>query len=226
MSSRSSTCRLAWTLLKPFSEMIGLIGKKLGQTMYDANGNAGKSHRGPPDQTRAAGKESEEQMATTPCNSGTMISRPSASPLLRGCSKTGREVGETGEGIPRLLLEVNTGDEVPVTILKPAITSTPSRHQRPRISGRAEVLNFGGGPASYGQQGCFAAPVVLEPVLPRLRCRARKCPATWAKKATVQNLEVIQVRKEDGVLLIKGAIPGSKAITWSSKSARAKAAKA
>ena len=45
---------------------------------------------------------------------------------------------------------------------------------------------------------------------------------------TVQNLEVIQVREEDGVLLIKGAIPGSKGdyVVIRGAKKRAKAAKA
>ena len=45
---------------------------------------------------------------------------------------------------------------------------------------------------------------------------------------TVQNLEVIQVREEDGVLLIKGAIPGSKGdyVVIRDSKKRPKAAKA
>ena len=41
--------------------------------------------------------------------------------------------------------------------------------------------------------------------------RGKKMPGHMGQeRRTVQNLEIIQVREEDNVLLIKGAIPGSK----------------
>lgn len=70
---------------------------------------------------------------------------------------------------------------------------------------------FAGGPASHGSMfhrapgsiGCSAYPS-------RVR-KNKKLPGQMGnKRRTVQNLEVVGVRKEDNLLLIRGAIPGSK----------------
>ncbi len=70
---------------------------------------------------------------------------------------------------------------------------------------------FAGGPATHGSMfhrapgsiGCSAYPS-------RVR-KNKKLPGQMGnKRRTVQNLEVVGVRKEDNLLLIRGAIPGSK----------------
>ncbi|MCC6543377.1 MAG: 50S ribosomal protein L3 [Nitrospirae bacterium] len=70
---------------------------------------------------------------------------------------------------------------------------------------------FAGGPATHGSMfhrapgsiGCSAYPS-------RVR-KNKKLPGHMgSKRRTIQNLEVVGVRKEDNLLLIRGAIPGSK----------------
>ena len=112
--------------------MIGLIGKKLGQTrVYDANGNAvcvTVVHAGPNRVLQV--KSSEEADGYNAVQLGyDDQAKPERQPKpLRGHfeKQGGKSVKQVKE-FRDYSLEVNTGDEVPVTILKPAITSTPSR---------------------------------------------------------------------------------------------------
>ena len=40
--------------------------------------------------------------------------------------------------------------------------------------------------------------------------RTRECPVTWAiERVTVQNLQVMQVREAEKIILISGAVPGA-----------------
>ena len=56
---------------------------------------------------------------------------------------------------------------------------------------------------------------------PARSCAACKMPGHMGQvRRTTQNLEIIQVREADNLLLIKGAIPGAKAITSSSANPR------
>lgn len=82
-----------------------------------------------------------------------------------------------------------------------------------RGKGTAGVMKrwgFGGGRASHGAEkvhrkpgsiGCSADPGKV--------FKGRKMPGRYGnKKVTVQNLTVAGIRKEDNILLIKGAVPG------------------
>jgi large subunit ribosomal protein L3 len=77
------------------------------------------------------------------------------------------------------------------------------------FSGVMKRHGFGGGRASHGSTthratgsiGCAADPSRVFP--------GRKMPGQYGgKKQTVRNLEVVDVRPEYGVILIKGAVPG------------------
>ena len=80
------------------------------------------------------------------------------------------------------------------------------------FQGTVKRWNFGGGPASHGQKGWFRRPGGIGAcATPGWVVKGKKMAGHMGQASrTVQNLEVIQVREEDNVLLIKGAIPGSK----------------
>jgi ribosomal protein L3 len=45
----------------------------------------------------------------------------------------------------------------------------------------------------------------------RARCsRARRWPAIWAERVTTQNLKVVSTDVERGLIMVEGAVPGSK----------------
>lgn len=70
---------------------------------------------------------------------------------------------------------------------------------------------FAGGPASHGSMFHRAPGSIGSSAYPsRVRKNKRMPGHMGSKRRTVQNLEVVGVRKEDNILLIRGAIPGSK----------------
>lgn len=70
---------------------------------------------------------------------------------------------------------------------------------------------FAGGPASHGSMFHRAPGSIGSSSFPSRVKKNKKLPGHMGnKKRTVQNLEVIGVRKEDNLLLIKGAIPGAR----------------
>ena len=70
---------------------------------------------------------------------------------------------------------------------------------------------FSGGPASHGSMFHRAPGSIGSSAYPsRVRKNKRMPGHMGSKRRTVQNLEVVGVRMEDNLLLIRGAIPGSK----------------
>ena len=71
--------------------------------------------------------------------------------------------------------------------------------------------HFAGGPATHGAKGWRRrSGAIGQRLFPGTVMRGMKMPGHMGQvKRTAQNLEVIQVREADNILLIKGAIPGS-----------------
>ena len=71
--------------------------------------------------------------------------------------------------------------------------------------------HFGGGPSTHGHKGWHRrGGAIGQRLFPGTVLRGFKMPGHMGHVSrTTQNLEVIQVREEDNILLIKGAIPGS-----------------
>jgi large subunit ribosomal protein L3 len=70
---------------------------------------------------------------------------------------------------------------------------------------------FGGGPATHGHKGWHRrVGAIGQRLFPGTVLRGFKMPGHMGQvKRTTQNLEIIQVREADNLLLIKGAIPGA-----------------
>ena len=198
--------------------MIGLIGKKLGQTrVYDANGNAvcvTVVHAGPNRVVQCKTEDGADgytavQMGYDDQSHPERLSKP-----VRGhFEKRGSEATKTLVEFRDFGMEVNEGDTVPVTVFEQGdfvdvIAKTKGRG----FQGTVKRWNFGGGPASHGQKGWFRRPGGIGAcATPGRVVKGKKMAGHMGQESrTVQNLEVIQVREEDNVLLIKGAIPGSK----------------
>lgn len=70
---------------------------------------------------------------------------------------------------------------------------------------------FAGGPATHGSMFHRAPGSIGSSSYPSRVRKNKRLPGQMGnKRRTVQNLEVVGVRKEDNLLLIKGAVPGSK----------------
>lgn len=68
---------------------------------------------------------------------------------------------------------------------------------------------FGGGPKTHGQKNCHRAPGSLGPTAPQRVLKGRKMAGhTGMERVTIKNLEVVEVNKENRLILVNGAVPG------------------
>src|SRR5208282_5514200 len=108
--------------------------------------------------------------------------------------------------------EVKPGDVVGVTLFAPgdfvdAIGVTKGRG----FEGVVKRHRFAGGDSTHGAKGWHRrSGAIGQRLFPGTVQRGLKMPGHMGQvQRTTQNLEVIQVREADNLLLIKGAIPGS-----------------
>ena len=108
--------------------------------------------------------------------------------------------------------EVKPGDIVGPTLFAPgdfvdAIGITKGRG----FEGVVKRHGFRGGPSSHGQKGWHRRiGAIGQRLFPGTVMRGLKMPGHMGQvQRTTQNLEVVQVREAENLLLIKGAIPGA-----------------
>ena len=72
--------------------------------------------------------------------------------------------------------------------------------------------NFRGGDASHGSKGWRRRPGAIgQRLFPGTVMRGMRMPGHMGQvRRTIQNLEIIQVREAENLLLIKGAVPGAR----------------
>lgn len=197
--------------------MIGLIGKKLGQTrIYDSNGSAihvTVVHAGPNHviQCKNVDKdgytavqlgfdEQKAQRLNKP-QTGHLTTNGSVSPI--------RQVREFRD----FSIDVKPGDALNVDIFAEgdyidAIGKTKGKG----FQGVVRRYGFGGGRKSHGQKGWYRRPgAISSGSTPGWVAKGTKLPGHMGqKRRTVQNLRIARVLAEDNLLLIEGAVPGAK----------------
>ncbi|MDX1951400.1 MAG: 50S ribosomal protein L3 [Verrucomicrobiota bacterium] len=196
--------------------MIGLLGKKLGQTsVYDSKGNlipvtvvlAGpnrviqtKSVETDGYKAVQLGFDDQSEKRLTKAELG-HVKKFSAAPVKR--IKEFRD----------FTLEVKAGDIVGPNIFAQgdfvdAIGLTKGRG----FEGVVKRHHFRGGDMTHGAKGWHRrSGAIGQRLFPGTVMRGMKMPGHMGQvRRTVQNLEVIQVRESENLILIKGAIPGSK----------------
>ncbi|MBL67455.1 MAG: 50S ribosomal protein L3 [Verrucomicrobiales bacterium] len=196
--------------------MLGLIGKKLGQTrVYDDTGavvcvtvvDAG------PNRVVQCKTEETDGYSAVQLGYGDKKENRVTKPLVGHFKK--HEVAPVYKlkEFRDFPLEVKAGDEIGATVFEPgdhvdAVGLTKGRG----FQGVVKRWNFGGGPRSHGQKGWFRRPgAVAAGSTPGWVDKGKKLPGQMGQKSrTVQSLRVVQVREEDNLLLIEGAIPGAK----------------
>jgi large subunit ribosomal protein L3 len=109
--------------------------------------------------------------------------------------------------------EVKPGEQVGANLFAPgdyidAIGITKGRG----FEGVVKRHRFAGGDSTHGAKGWHRrSGAIGQRLFPGTVMRGMKMPGHMGQvRRTAQNLEVIQVREADNLLLIKGAIPGSK----------------
>jgi large subunit ribosomal protein L3 len=195
--------------------MLGLLGKKLGQTsVYDARGVL------VPVTVVLAGPNRVIQTKTVQSDGYNAVQlgfddqkeQRVTKPLLGHFKKFGAAAVKRVREFRDFTLPVKPGDIVGPSIFAQgdfvdAIGITKGRG----FEGVMKRHNFRGGDASHGSKGFRRRPGAIgQRLFPGTVMRGMKMPGHMGQvRRTAQNLQIIQVREADNLLLIKGAIPGS-----------------
>src|SRR6267378_741587 len=194
---------------------LGLLGKKLGQTrIYDANGII------TPVTIVLAGPNRVLQCKTQQSDGYNSVQlgfddqkeHRLTKPLLGHIKKFNGVARNLNKEIRNFSKEVKPGEQVGATLFSPgdyidAIGVTKGRG----FEGVVKRHHFAGGDSTHGAKGWHRrSGAIGQRLFPGTVMRGMKMPGHMGQvRRTAQNLEVIQVREADNLLLIRGAIPGS-----------------
>jgi large subunit ribosomal protein L3 len=196
--------------------MIGLLGKKMGQTrVYDEQGNAvavtvvlaGPNH------VLQCKTQASDGYTAVQLGFGEQKEQRLTKPLLGHIKKqSGKAVKQIRE-FRNFTLQVKPGDLLGVDIFAKgdyvdAIGVTKGRG----FEGVVKRHHFRGGDSTHGSKGWHRrAGAIGQRLFPGTVMRGMKMPGHMGQvRRTTQNLQIVQVRPADNVLLIKGSIPGAK----------------
>lgn len=196
--------------------MIGLLGKKLGQTcVYDAKGNAVPVTLVLAGPNRVIQCKTPEKDGYSAVQLGfddqkeQRLTRAVLGHLKKHNSAPVKRIREFRD----FSLPVKPGDLVGVTVFAPgdyvdAIGVTKGRG----FEGVVARHGFRGGDSTHGSKGWHRRPGAIgQRSFPGTIMRGKCMPGHLGNvQRTVQNLQVVQVREAEQVLLIRGAIPGAK----------------
>jgi len=196
--------------------MLGLLGKKLGQTrVYDAKGNmvhvtvvlAGPNRV---IQCRTVGTDGYQAVQLGfDDQKESRVSKPLNGHFKKHQAAAVKRVREFRD----FPIEVKPGDVVGVNVFAPgdyvdAIGVTKGRG----FEGVVKRHRFRGGDMTHGAKGWHRrSGAIGQRLFPGTVMRGMKMPGHMGQvRRTVQNLQIVQVREADHILLISGAVPGSK----------------
>jgi len=196
--------------------MLGLIGQKLGQTnVYDAQGNlipVTVVLAGPNRVIQCKTPESDGYKAVQLGfgeQKESRLTRPLNGHMKKFKVPPVRRIREFRD----FSIEVKPGDVVGVTIFAPgdyvdAIGVTKGRG----FEGVVKRHHFRGGDSTHGAKGWHRrGGAIGNRLFPGTVLRGMKMPGHMGQvRRTTQNLKIVQVREAENILLISGAIPGSK----------------
>jgi large subunit ribosomal protein L3 len=196
--------------------MLGLLGKKLGQTrVYDDQGvlvPVTVVLAGPNRVIQCKNIDTDGYKAVQLGFEDQKESRVSK-PLLGHLKKFSSAAVKRIKEFRDFSKEVKPGDVIGATLFAKgdyvdAIGTTKGRG----FEGVMKRHGFRGGDMTHGAKGWHRrSGAIGQRLFPGTVMRGMRMPGHMGQvRRTTQNLEVIQVREEDNVLLIKGAIPGSK----------------
>ena len=120
--------------------------------------------------------------------------------------------------------DYNLGDIVTVADFKDiAYVDITGKVKGRGFQGVVKRYNFGGGRASHGGDWLRKPGAVGMCQFPGRIFKGKKMPGHMgSNRKTVQNLQVVEVREEENLLLVKGAVPGFNGSYVSVKSAKKK----
>jgi len=195
-----------------------LLGKKIGMTqVFDAKGNfvgATVVELGPCTVLQKKTATGKDKYNAVQLGFGERKAKNAGKPMIGHCKKANaapaafvREVRLADE--PKW----NAGDKITVKEFKPGeFVDVIGTSKGKGFQGVVFRHKFGGGPMTHGNKGWKRrAGAIGERLTPGRVFRGQRMPGHMGvKTVTTQNLRVVQVRENDNVILIEGAIPGSR----------------
>ena len=109
--------------------------------------------------------------------------------------------------------DLKVGDEIHVDIFKKGdIISVTGRSKGKGFQGTVRRHNFNGGPKSHGQKDRLRAPgsIGASSSPSRVMKGMRMAGHMGDETVTVSNIEVVEIRPDKNILLLKGSVPGSR----------------
>src|ERR1043166_9564724 len=195
---------------------LGLLGKKLGQTrVYDAKGIIAHVTvvLAGPNRVLQCKTQQSDGYNSVQLGFDAQKDQRVTKPLLGHIKKFNGTAVKRIKEFRNFSKEVKPGDELGANLFAPgdyvdAIGLTKGRG----FEGVVKRHHFAGGDSTHGAKGWHRrSGAIGQRLFPGTVMRGMKMPGHMGQvRRTTQNLEVIQVRNEDNVLLIKGSIPGSK----------------
>jgi large subunit ribosomal protein L3 len=197
--------------------MIGLLGKKLGQTrVYDARGNVTAVtvvQVGPNRVIQVKSKDGKDGYDAVQLGFDDQKESRLSKPLNGHLRKFGAQPVKRIREFRGFSISVKPGDIIGANIFAQgdyvdAIGVTKGRG----FEGVVKRHHFRGGDSTHGAKGWHRrGGAIGQRLFPGTVMRGMKMPGHMGQvQRTVQNLKVIQVRETENLLLIQGAIPGAK----------------
>jgi large subunit ribosomal protein L3 len=195
---------------------LGLLGKKLGSTrVYNAQGvliPVTVVLAGPNRVLQVKTQAGKDAYNAVQLGFDDQKEQRVTKPLLGHIKKHNGAAVKRIKEFRNFSKEVKPGDVVGPTLFAPgdfidAIGTTKGRG----FEGVMKRHGHGGGPSTHGHKGWHRrVGAIGQRLFPGTVMRGFKMPGHMGQVSrTTQNLEVIQVREADNLLLIKGAIPGA-----------------
>src|SRR3954467_10251272 len=194
---------------------LGLLGKKLGQTrVYDAKGviTPVTIVLAVPNRVLQCKTQQSDGYNSVQLGFHDQKEQRLTKPLLGHIKKHNGVAVKRIKEFRNFSKEVKPGDTVSATLFAPgdyidAIGVTKGRG----VEGVVKGHHFAGGDSTHGAKGWHRrSGAIGQRLFPGTVMRGMKMPGHMGQvRRTAQNLEVVQVRETENVLLIRGAIPGS-----------------
>jgi len=195
---------------------LGLLGKKLGHTrVYDARGNVQAVTvvlAGPNRVLQVKSQSGKDGYNAVQLGFDDQKEQRLTKPLLGHIKKQNGAAVKRIKEFRNFSKEVKPGDVVGVNLFAPgdfidAIGIVKGRG----FEGVVKRHRFAGGDSTHGAKGWHRrSGAIGQRLFPGTVMRGLKMPGHMGQvRRTTQNLEVIQVREAENILLIKGSIPGA-----------------
>jgi len=104
------------------------------------------------------------------------------------------------------------GDKIDVSIFKPGEKIQASGTSKGRgFQGVVKRHHFHGSPATHGHKDQLRMPGSIGATAPQRVFKGRRMPGRMGgDRVTIKNLEIVEVKPMENLLVVKGAVPGAK----------------